>query len=271
MKKISIIFVLTLIVLSNCSSSFAIETLQTHPSLNSRTASSGSALTKDNLVLDKTADLKSRGDLEIQRRIEALNKLITKINSFKKLTDAQKSDLTTQVQNQINSLNSLKTKIDADTDITTLRTDVKSIITDYRIFVFFIEDINIIAASERISSVLLNISAVSDKLKTRIIQAQTDGKDVTSLNTLLANMQTKITDATTLTNSAMTEVASLSATGYPGNKTTLIDARTKIRNAYEDIKVAYSDGKQIIQSLISLGEKTESSTSSARNLLFPHK
>ena len=197
----------------------------------------------------RISDLKSRADLEITRRLDALNKLITKINSFKRLSSAQKTELTTQIQTQIDGLSTLKTKIDADTDLLTLQTDVKSIITDYRIYVFFIEDINLIAAAERIGTVLDNMTILSGKLQTRIQTAQTNGSNVDELNTSYSDMQAKLTDATSLVGQVNSELTGLSASGYPGNKASLSDARTKLQQSYTDLKGAYQDGLQIIRLL----------------------
>src|SRR5579872_6107659 len=86
------------------------------------------------VVQTRQTNLKTRADNEITRRITALNDLITRINGFTRLTADQKSSFVTQIQTEINTLTSLKTKIDADTDTATLKTDVQSIVAEYRVF-----------------------------------------------------------------------------------------------------------------------------------------
>lgn len=200
-------------------------------------------------ALSKLDDLKARGDLEITRRIETLNKLIIKINAFKRLSSVQKSDLTSQVQTQIDSLTVLKTKIDADSDTATLRTDVKSIITDYRIYVFFIQDINLIAAAERMGTAIDNMTILSGKLQTRITDAQGKGSDVTELNTKYADMLTQLSNAKVLVDEVNSKLSGLTAADYPANKTSLDDSRVKLRTAFTDLKNSYEDAFSIIRLL----------------------
>lgn len=248
MKKILIIAVTFLLI--GTGRSYALGLLNTTSTANNNASgAAGTNVLKTNTQTNLTDNLKQRADTEIQRRLDALNDLSIRINLFRRLSSAQKADFTTQIKTQIDSLTALKAKIDADSDLTTLKADVKSIITDYRIFAFFIKDINLLAASDRILALLDNMNAVYGKLQTRINQAQADGKDVASLNTLLADMKTQTDSATALVNDAVSELTGLTVQGYPANQTSLADARTKLKEAFKDIKAAYEDAKQIIQNL----------------------
>lgn len=194
----------------------------------------------------KEINLKTRADNEITRRITALNNLITRINSFKRLTADQKSNFTSQIQTEITNLTNLKAKIDADTDAATLKADVQSIVTEYRVFAFYIPQIRLLETSDRILNLAEQMSIYSANLQTRITQAQANGQDVTALTNSLTDMQTKIADAKPQAQNVITTISALTPAGYPGNKTTLQGAKTSLNTARTDLIVAKQDARSII-------------------------
>jgi hypothetical protein len=199
---------------------------------------------------DRVASLKQKADLEIQRRISSLNVILTKLNLIKRLTTTQKSSFSSQIQAEITNLNSLKTKIDADTDIATLRTDVQSIITAYRVYAFFIPQLHILSTADKLLTTTdTDVTPVITRLGTRIQEAQTKGKDVTALQTALTDMKNKLADVQTQANNAITTVSALTPSGYPGNKTTLESARTMLQTARQDLQTMYQDARTIIAGL----------------------
>ncbi len=200
--------------------------------------------------------VKGNADLEIARRITALQALLTRITAIKKLTTDQKNTFSTEVQAEITSLTTLKSKIDSDTDLQTLRTDKQSIITSYRVFALFMPQITILSALDRLSVVSDQLTSLASSLQTRIQEAQTSGKDVTVLKTTLTDMNSQITNAKTAYTAATTEVLPLTPEGYPGNRATLLDARTKVKTGDSDLKTALKDGKIIMQSLKALNLTT---------------
>lgn len=194
-------------------------------------------------------NLKERADKEIERRIKVLNNLLERLGDIKRLSPSEASSFESQVQSEITDLNVLKTKIDSDTDITTLRTDVRSIIGSYRVFAFFIVDINLTITADRMTRIVDNMTLVYNKLSVRIQKQQKEGKNVTELLSLLSDMNTNLNNAKTTIQGVQTELSGLSVQGYPQNRVTLLDARQKLKTAFSYIKTAFSDGKRIILGL----------------------
>ncbi|MGE5042361.1 MAG: hypothetical protein ACM3IJ_05680 [Candidatus Levyibacteriota bacterium] len=222
-----------------------------------------SAGTKPGLAL-KEQNLRNRADTEIQRRLTALNELLTRVNNLKHVSATNKTTYTTAIQTEVTNLTALKTKIDADTDAATLKTDVKSIVDSYRIFALFMPQIRLLSASDSITDITDNLTALTGKLQTRITTAQSAGQNVASLQTLLTDMQTKIADAKTQATTIATDVAPLTPAGYPGNKTTLEAARKTLQSAFQDLKTAGQDAKQIITALVAMKDKDMSASGSAQ-------
>lgn len=202
--------------------------------------------------------LKTRADREIDRRIAALNNLITKINSNNRISASDKSTYISQIQSQISTLSTLKSKIDADTDLDTLKTDVKSIVDSYRIFALFIPKIHILSSADSMSQAADKLTAIAAKLQTKIQAAQAAGGDVTALQSALSDLQTKVTDAKTQYQNAESTITPLTPDGYPANKSQLDSAITMIKTGAQDLKTARADAVTIINGLKSM-KKTSNS------------
>lgn len=213
---------------------------------------------------DRMADLKVRADVEITRRITSLNNLITRINNIKKLSADSKSALSSEVQTQITNLTNLKNKIDADTDMATLKQDVKSIIDSYRIYALFIPRTHIVVGADLILQVVDKFADVQARLQAKISQAQSSGKDVSTLQAALADIQTKVADAKLQANSAINLVTPLQPSPNPQDyKPTLQQARTMLQSARKDLRDARQDVTIIIQGLRSMRVRTKPSSPSA--------
>jgi len=208
-----------------------------------------SATTNSNL-----AKVISRSDTAISTRIDALNKLSTRVGQMKNISASEVSSISTEVQTEINNLTTLKSKIDADTDITTARADAKKITNDYRIYALVIPQTSIIASSDRITTLVGMINAIQTKLQARVTTAQNTGKDVTALTAALTDMTAKLNDATSQANTAQSGVVSLTpdqgnTTTASANKAALLSARTNIKTATADLKAARQDINTITQEL----------------------
>ena len=194
-------------------------------------------------------NLKTRAQAEITRRITSLTELSNRISGIKHLTDSQKSTLTSNIQTEIMSLNALQAKITGDTDAQTVKADVKSVITSYRVYVLYMPQVRIILASDELLDSADKFSALGTKLQSRISEAQSKGEDVSTLQTTYTDFQAKATDAQTQANNAIIAITPLQPQDYPGNKTTLQSARTMLQAARQDLKTARQDAQTITQGL----------------------
>lgn len=214
---------------------------------------------KQTLATTGTDNLKQRASNEITRRITSLTNVISKITAIKRLTDSQKAPLINGIQAEIESLKVLNTKIQADTDLTTLRTDIKSIVNSYRIYLLYLPQTQIIIAADKLLNTADTLTELAAKLQSRIDETKGKGEDVSSLETTLTDMQTKIADAKTQANNAINAVSALQPTGYPGNKTSLQSARSMLQAALKDLQSIRQDTQKIIVVLRKLGKNVVAS------------
>ncbi len=214
--------------------------------------------------------IRNLADREINRRLEALNDRLNRLQSIKKLSESDRAAITTEIQSQIDAMNAIKAKIEADTDKETLRADVKSITDSYRIFALIMPRTAITAAADRISNIVDSFNALAVKLQSRINNAQSAGADMGSSIAALADFNAKIADANTMAQAALAEVAGL--TPDQGNKdlmksniAALKDARSKIKSAEADIKAARKDVETIRVALKATAKVNEPTPAPATN------
>lgn len=217
---------------------------------------------------NKIANMKSRADKEIDRRIAALTTLSTRIQSMKKMTDAQKASLKASINEQTTTLKNLKTEIDASTDLAALKSQIESITNSYRIFALIIPQGTSIAAADRALAIAENMTTLGAKLQARVSEAKTSGRNTAALEKLLADYNAKIADAKTQAQAAIDKVSSLTPDG--GDKTkmainlaTLKEAKAKIQAAQQDFVSARKNAAQIAQGLKALARTKTSGSSTA--------
>lgn len=195
------------------------------------------------------ATLKTRGDAEIARRLKNLNDASSKIAGLTTLTASDKSALTTQVQNEISGLTALKAKLDADTTLSAGRTDVQSIVTEYRVYLLMLPKVHLVAATDHLSNALNNLSLLSGNLQTAITAQKDKGKDVTAMQTSLTDMQAKTSAAGSILSGLADKLLALTPSDYNTNHTVLMQYRASLGTAQADLKAARADAASIIKAL----------------------
>ncbi len=237
-----------------------------HPKLEARMAAR--ALATSTAATKAIANAQAKADQEITRRIASLNDLNTRVQAMQKVTDAFKQSLSTNVQAQIAGLTALKAKIDADTDVATLKTDIKAIADSYRVYLLVLPQSRIAAAADRVVTIAGMMTTLGAKLQTRIAAAQGAGTDVTALTAALNDVTSKLTDAVAQAQKAVSTTAPLTPdngdkTKAAANTASLKAAKGDIQTATKDLQAARKDVQTILAGLKKLPKATGSATSTA--------
>ena len=177
---------------------------------------------------DATAALKARGDVEIDRRLRTLADLTKRVQNAKHLTPANRDALATQLVAETSGLTALKAKIDADTDLATLRADLRAIVTQYRVYLLMDPKVHLVVAADR----SLAAADAFDK-----VFAKLDGKPGVD-QAKLADAKAKVDDARKLAGGVPDSVIPLQPPDYPGNRPALESARDDLRTARQDLRAA---------------------------------
>jgi hypothetical protein len=211
---------------------------------------------------------KAAADRIINNRIDALNRLKTRIDSMKKLSASDKTSLDAEIVASIGDLTTLKAKIDADTDISVLKTDISSITASLRIYALVMPKIAVLSASDRIHTLVDMMTTIGNKFETRTNQLKADGKVTTSLDALLSDYRAKIADANVQADAAISAVINLKPdngdrTIAAANKTAMEKARDLIKTAREDLKTARKDAQQLLEGIRVFGDFSIHASSTA--------
>ena len=231
-------------------------------SVQASTATTTKAQVKAQSTLAKII---ARADKAIDARVSDLNKLNDRVQSMKNISDADKLNISSQVQTNISGLTSVRSKIDADTDPKTAIVDEKTITANYRIYALIIPQGYIIASVDRINDVVSTLSTLSSKLQVRITDLQTAGKDVTTLQNTLNDLNQKVADTKMQASSALSAVALLipdqgNKSQLASNTSALKSARKIVKTATEDLQNARKDANTISKGLRALTPKNKTAT-----------
>lgn len=197
----------------------------------------------------RLSSLHIAADTAITARLTSLNSASARINGLAKLSSDQKAQFNGQITTDINALTALKSKADADTDLTTLRADYRSIFTTYRIYAEFLPQLHLLIASDTMGVSADKLTQFATKLQSRV-QAAGNPSNLTSL---LSDMQAKNADADTQYKNVQSQVSQLTPQGYdanPSGTTSILKgARSEIQTGANDLKASWADAKQIMQAL----------------------
>lgn len=201
---------------------------------------------------------KARAHKELQRRVDSLTAVNTRIQALQEVTPTFKQSLQNAVQTQISAFQALDTKIQADTDGATLKADVQSITQSYRVYALVLPQIRIAAAADRGIAIVAMMQTLGTKLNARVQAAANAGKDVTALQTLLTDLASKITDASTQAQASVSSTASLApdngdSAKMAANTAALKQGRANLAAVAADLKAARADITKLEAGLKALG------------------
>jgi len=149
--------------------------------------------------------LQALGNCEIDRRLVTIQVLQDHVSNPNGLTDSDRSALQALLTADTTGLTALKAKIDGETDVTTLRADIGTIVTGYRIYLLMVPMTAEVISADNEAAAVGRLDTVVTKLQARITADQNAGKDVTQAQANLTNMQTSLGQVSTSTLSAMTQ------------------------------------------------------------------
>jgi len=193
--------------------------------------------------------LKDRGHLAIQRRLNEIDRLTSLVNGAKHLTSTNRSALLSKLSSDRSGLQSLDTKIQGDTDAATLKTDLTSIVTAYRIYVLLAPQVHLVVASDRVAAFVALGDTIAGKIQAQIDQAKANGKDVHAAQAALNHMKKQLDDASAAIAGLASKVIALTPSGYPGNRPVLLSARSSILTARAHLVTARADAHAAVSAL----------------------
>lgn len=187
----------------------------------------------------RAAGAKEKANKEIDRRIASLTALLARIEQMTKVTAELKANIKSTVQAQIDGLVQLNAKIDADTDLATLKADVKMVTDSYRIYVLVMPQVRIAAATDRMITIVNMMNSVGVKLTARVNTAKAAGADTAALDAALTDLASRLTSVQAHAQAGFNLVAPL--VPDQGDKTVMASNEAEIKKAQAEIKAGQAD------------------------------
>ncbi|HEX7963906.1 MAG TPA: hypothetical protein VF466_04945 [Candidatus Saccharimonadales bacterium] len=229
----------------------------TRPQTSTNTDSSQSATRLNNI--------KTKGNAEIDRRLSTLNTLITVIAASAHLSKDNQTALSNQVSTEVEALGQLRIKLDAETTVAGAASDVSSMITEYRVYALIVPKVRLLKTADDQLVVEQKLSDLATKLNTRLSQTESSAEGVSALRTKLDQLNTSISDAKALTQSAESGVLPLQPSDYDTDHAILSRYRDQLGAAHLDNQDSYKLAKDIVTGLKQMGSSSSSHSSSTQN------
>jgi multidrug resistance efflux pump len=202
----------------------------------------------------KTCDLScviGVGDTQITNRLNALNTLSGKVTTHQnagRLTSAQAASLQNDITTNESGLMALKAKLDAAPDVTTARQDVRSIYTDFRIYVVVLPRDYRIMWLDILSNVDAKLRSLQPKIEAAIDKAP--ASEQAQLNQLYSDYKAQLAEAEAQIDAAQGQIATLTVANFNNARTVFetakLDMTTDLKTAHRDIHQAASDLHQMV-------------------------
>ena len=189
-------------------------------------------------------------DAAIEARLTVLKGDLDLLNDATHLTAGDKSRLMNLITSDQSGLTSLKTTIDQTTDPTTCHTDALTIVTSYRIYVLVQPQVHLTIAADRVLAITQRLTDLAAKQQARITAAEANHKNVGDAQAKHDDMVTQIAAAQNDASGVPGEVLALTPSGYPGNRTTLQQARQQLQAARDAIRKAVQDAEAVHTDLV---------------------
>jgi hypothetical protein len=213
------------------------------------TAMPGIASAADTTTPAATRDLpaaKARCTAAIDVRLAALTRLDATLAAAKNTTADHKSTQTASNTAAASGLGTLKSKIADDSDAKTLAADCNAIFEDYRVFALRAPQTHLVIAGDAETFAVTKVTDIVPRLTDAIAKSEAAGKDMTAAKAALADLQAKLTDATSHANGVADTVIAYVPADYNANHGLLDGPRGSLRTAATDLKAARADIKTIV-------------------------
>ena len=148
--------------------------------------------TGDRLKQADPTKLQNLGASMVDKRVTTITKYDSALAKTKYISEPTLTAIRGELNKITSELSSLKAKIMNETDIPTLRADVKSIVTNYRVYQVFLPQSAGIVAVDRMRAYSTKLDEVSTKIGAKADEVEGQGKDVSEVRSLLSSATANI-------------------------------------------------------------------------------
>lgn len=203
------------------------------------------AAAKQTLEENQLAKLKERAIKAIDNRIASLSKLLTRVQNDKRLSDSDKASLASDIQNAITGLNALKAKIQTDTTLADVKADAKKIVIDYKIYVIFEPKIRLLTTIANLQALSGKVANIATRLQALLENLKSQGKDVSKAQTLLDDINAKVSGINTKLADDKTKVLAVNISSTTSAHQVFVDVKKDLASVKADFAKIRNDIAQL--------------------------
>jgi predicted nucleic acid-binding Zn-ribbon protein len=207
----------------------------------------------DRLKQADPTKLQNLGASMVDKRVTAITKYDSALAKTKYISEPTLNAVRGELSRIKNELTSLKEKIMNETDMPTLRADVKSIATNYRVYQVFLPQSAGIVAVDRMKAYSAKLDEISTKIEAKTNELEGQGKDVSEVRSLLSSATASIASGKTSTDAALEKFNAMSISDAEGARTLRIDGRSSLQTARTNLssaRVSLRDAAQKLKQLV---------------------
>ncbi|MCI0344511.1 MAG: hypothetical protein L0221_03570 [Chloroflexi bacterium] len=194
---------------------------------------------------------KAVGLCEIDRRLATIERLGEFVENARALTDAHEAALERILASSAEGLRALRAEIEADTTLAELHADIRSIFSEFRIYVLVARQVWLVTAADTVTVTGHKLEETAADLAVLIERAAAAGQDVTDARAHLDAMNAAIVEALAGVAGLADDVLPLTPADWNAGTAgpVLREARAAIAEARTDLRTALAEARQVIASL----------------------
>jgi hypothetical protein len=188
------------------------------------------------------------GLCEIDRRLETLAVLQTKVDASAVLTDAHEAALDEIIASTQEGLRELRAEIEADTTLAELREDITSIFEDYRVYALVVRQVWLVVGDDTVAVTADGFDTAADRLEAAIDAAEAAGTDIGDAREHLAAMIRHVEAARDEVDGDAEAVLALTPADWNDESAQPIlrEARQSLADARGHLRAAVQEARQVL-------------------------
>jgi hypothetical protein len=205
----------------------------------------------------------------IDNRIQLLTNLRERIQTMTNLDNQTKTKLLADIDKAITDLQAIQNQVNNEGDLQNLRERVRSIFSNFHVYsVTAPQDLGESLVGQGMY-ILGRLEAIQKQLQTMLTQNKNAGKDTSSIQSLMDQVNTKLDDAKAQLAIAEEKFKSMTPANTDEAKASRDEGKTAFKQAKDDLKEAHNLLKEIFNALKEMTATSPTPTSSISPSVSP--
>jgi hypothetical protein len=168
-----------------------------------------------------------QGDSEVVGRLSAISKVRSQVVADPSMSYYQKASLIGTLDGATATLNQMRVTIAREQLPDQIRPDIVKV-NKLRIYTVVLPQARMMIAADLLVQIAATDAGRQASLQNMVTTKQACGRDVTAAQSYVSDLAAQITNMRSYSSAALAQVQGLSPDGYPGNKSSILSARSTL-------------------------------------------